>query len=206
MNILVVGCGKVGTRLALTLDQEGHDVSVIDSSEEALDLMPDSFRGFKTCGIPIDQDVLKNAGIESCDALAAVSQDDNVNIMVSQLAREIFKVPTVIARIYDPKREDVFSHFGLHTVCPTNLTVAAVKSAITEKSKPQTINLGSHTASFSTIDLPKGLSGATTDTLNMSDKQSLYAVLHADLSITVYHGQKIRFKPDDKLVISSIID
>lgn len=75
---------------------------------------------------------MKQAGIESCDAVAAVSQDDNLNIMCSQLAREIFKVPSVLARIYDPAREDVFSHFGLHTVCPTNLTVSAVKSALTE--------------------------------------------------------------------------
>lgn len=207
MNILVVGCGKVGARLACVLDQEGHDVSIVDRNEDSFELLSAEFGGFKTCGIPIDQDILRQAGIESCDALAAVSQDDNVNIMVSQLAREIFHVPAVLARIYDPKREDVFSHFGLHTVCPTNLTVAAVKSAITEKDKPQAINIGSHTISFSTQPVPKSLVGSLASELNLEKQEhSLYAVLHADLSITLYQGQKIRFASDDKVIISTIID
>ena len=112
MNILVVGCGKVGARLASVLSREGHDVSIVDRFEESFEMLSDDFEGFKTCGVPIDQDVLRRAGIENCDALAAVSPDDNVNIMVRQLAREIFHVPQVLARIYDPAREDVFSHFG----------------------------------------------------------------------------------------------
>ncbi|MEG0570900.1 MAG: NAD-binding protein, partial [Oscillospiraceae bacterium] len=105
MNIMVVGCGKVGSRLALALCEDGHDVSVVDRYESSFELLGSAFSGFTTIGVPIDQDVLKRAGIEDCDAVAAVSSDDNVNIMVSQLAHEIFKVPTVLARIYDPKRE-----------------------------------------------------------------------------------------------------
>lgn len=206
MNILLVGCGKVGARLASILDQEGHDVSIVDKHEESFELLAESFGGFKTCGIPIDQDVLRRAGIETCDALAAVSPDDNVNIMVSQLAREIFEVPTVLARIYDPKRENVFSHFGLYTVCPTNLTVAAVRSALTENDKPQTINIGSHTITFSTQVLPKSLIGAVAGDIDLEEGQSLYGVIHSDFSITLYQGQKIRFVTGDKVIISSIID
>lgn len=206
MNILVVGCGKVGARLACVLDKDGHDVSIVDRSEDSFELLATDFGGFKTCGIPIDQDVLRHAGIENCDALAAVSQDDNVNIMVSQLAREIFKVPIVLARIYDPAREGIFSHFGLHTVCPTNLTVAAVKSALTEKEKPQNINLGSHTISFTTESIPKMFVGELVSDLVIGEDSNLYAIVHADLSVTLYNGQKMRFLSDDKVVISTIID
>ncbi|WMJ23815.1 NAD-binding protein [Paludicola sp. MB14-C6] len=206
MNILVVGCGKVGSKLASQLSREGHDVSIVDREEKSFELLEDDFQGFKTSGIPIDQDVLKRAGIESCDALAAVSSDDNVNIMVSQLAHEIFQVPTVLARIYDPKREDVFSHFGLHTVCPTNLTVAAVRSAITEKEKPQVINIDCHTISFSTEELPKSLIGKNANEIMLDSHQSLYAIQHQDLSLTLYQGQKIILAAGDKVIISHIVD
>lgn len=206
MNIIIVGCGKVGARLAASLDQEGHDISIIDKYEESFEVLPETFGGFKTCGIPIDQDVLRNAGIERCDALAAVTLDDNINIMVSQLAREIFKVPTVLARIYDPKREDVFSHFGLFTVCPTNLTVSAIRSALIEKDKPQTINFDSHTITFTTQVLPKSLVGNLASDIELNPNQSLYAVIHSDFSITLYQGQKIRLVSGDKVIISTIVD
>lgn len=206
MNILVVGCGKVGGRLATQLNLEGHDVSIVDRYESSFELLGNNFTGFKTSGIPIDQDVLRSAGIENCDAVAAVSQDDNVNIMVSQLAREIFNVPTVLARIYDPRRENVFSHFGLHTVCPTNLTVAAVRSAITQKDKPQAVNFGSHTINFVTEKIPRNLVGLTPNEISLEENQTLYAILHEDLSLTLYTGQKIRFGKNDKVIISSVID
>ena len=206
MNILVVGCGKVGARLAGVLSREGHDVSIVDRFEESFDILPDDFNGFKTSGIPIDQDVLRRAGIESCDALAAVSSDDNVNIMVSELAREIFHVPTVIARIYDPAREDVFSHFGLHTVCPTNLTVAAVRSAVIEKNMPKTININSHTLSFETHPIPKSLIGETPSDIQLQQNQTLYAIVHSDLSLVLYQGQKIKFAPGDQIILSSVVD
>ena len=84
-------------------------------------------------GIPVDQEVLQNAGIESCDALVAVTNDDNVNIMVSQMALEVFKVPRVVASIVDPSRETVFSHFGIRTICPTRLTVDTLYSVMIDE-------------------------------------------------------------------------
>ena len=205
MNILVVGCGKVGARLAIQLDKEGHDISIVDSNEQAFELLGSQFNGFKTCGIPIDQDVLRGAGIENCDAVAAVSSDDNVNIMVSQLAREVFKVPNVLARIYDPKRENVFSHFGLYTVCPTNLTVAAVCSALIDRDKTQNINIGSHTISFVTEELPKNFIGMAASEILLDENKTLYAIAHKDLSVTLYKGQKIKFLAGDKVIVSNLI-
>ena len=92
MNILVVGCGKVGSNLAGILSNQGHDVSVVDRNEEDFDLLPKDFDGFTTIGFPVDLDVLKKAGIESCDAVCAVTPNDNINIMTCEVAKEIFKV------------------------------------------------------------------------------------------------------------------
>lgn len=208
MNILIIGCGKVGSRLALSLEQDGHDVSIIDSNEENFDQLNGRFNGFMTSGVPIDQDVLKRAGIESCDALAAVSQDDNVNIMVSQLAREIFHVPNVLARIFDTRREDVFSHFGLHTVCPTNLTVDAVRSALLEKAAVRTVHFGSHTITFHQVPVPKQFVDFTCDEVNrhLDETDSLFAILHADLSIDIAGKQGGRLTADDTMIIARAVD
>ena len=105
MNVLIIGCGKVGSHLADTLCQLGHDVSIIALNRENFDLLSDDFSGLTIQGVPIDLDILRQAGIEECDALAAVTEDDNTNIMVCQIAREIFNVPKIVARIFDPLRE-----------------------------------------------------------------------------------------------------
>lgn len=206
MNILVVGCGKVGSRLASVLSRQGHDVSVVDRVEENFELLAADFSGFTTHGVPIDQDVLRRAGIESCDALAAVTRDDNVNIMVSQLAREVFHTPKVLARIYDPRRGDVFSHFGLHTVCPTNLTVAAACSALTDSAAPKTINIKSHTVSFSAMPIPKEYLGLHVSDIVFEENEVLYAVEHEDNSIKLVGLDDIVLKKNDRLIFSKLVD
>ena len=207
MNILVSGCGKVGSQLASMLSEEGHDVSVIDRDAKNFEMLDDNFSGMTTVGVPIDQDVLKQAGIESCDAVAAVSQDDNLNIMCSQLAREIFKVPSVLARIYDPAREDVFSHFGLHTVCPTNLTVSAVKSALTENQSIRTINFGAHTLAFNLIQVPDELVGkrASKASDKIADKD-IFAVIHDNFDISLTIKEDVILQKNDMLITVTIMD
>jgi K+ transport systems, NAD-binding component len=123
MQIIVVGCGKVGSRFAQLMSEEGHDIVVVDNDSENFRLLDSNFKGLTVLGVPIDEDVLKQAGIESADGLAAVTPDDNINMMACQIAKEIFNVPRIFARIQDPVREQVFYQFGVHTVCPTNMTV-----------------------------------------------------------------------------------
>lgn len=170
MNILVVGCGKVGSKVASDLSRMGHDVSVVDRSEKRFALLDEDFSGLTVCGVPIDQDVLKLAGVESCDALAAMTEDDNVNITVSEVARELFHVPSVLARIYDPRRENVFSHFGLSTVCPTNLTAASVISTLTQDYRPEFVSFGDNTVCFSLISIPEKYEGAAFGEIGLEDQ------------------------------------
>lgn len=201
MNIMVIGCGKVGSMLASSLGEEGHDVSVVDRNKDNFQYLSDDFDGMTTVGVPIDQDVLKKAGIESCDAVAAVSPDDNVNIMCSQLAREIFKVPSVLARIYDPRREDVFSHFGLHTVCPTKLTVSAVKSALTQNQSLRTINIGAHTIAFNLVPVPDEFVGKRAREMSSKMEQDIFGVIHEDLTISLTLQEDIVLQENEMLIV-----
>jgi trk system potassium uptake protein TrkA len=125
MKVVIMGCGRVGARVASLLDHNGHDVTVIDSEPSAFRRLSDEFGGDTIIGTGIDEDVLRQAGIEEADAFIAVSNGDNRNIMAAQVARMIFDVPRIILRIYDPVREDTYRRLGLTTVCPTT-TISAL--------------------------------------------------------------------------------
>jgi trk system potassium uptake protein TrkA len=121
MNFVILGCGRVGSRMATVLDKQGHTVSIIDLKQDSFKRLPPDFGGKAVLGIGIDEDVLRNAGIEHADVFAAVTNGDNTNIMASQIAKELYNVPRVIARIYDPVREESYHTLGLETICPTTL-------------------------------------------------------------------------------------
>jgi trk system potassium uptake protein TrkA len=121
MLIVILGCGRVGARLACSLAQEGHEVRVIDRQVEALGRLPADFPGQALVGDGIDADVLRAAGVDRADVFAAVTNDDNMNIMASQIAQVMFNVRRVVTRIYDPVREEAYQTLGLQTVCPTTL-------------------------------------------------------------------------------------
>jgi trk/ktr system potassium uptake protein len=119
VKVVILGCGRVGATLASRLEQAGHDVVVIDASNESFQRLDPKFKGERIQGNGVDEEVLKRAGIESADAFAAVTNGDNRNIMASQIAKEIFNVKRVICRIYDPLRQKTYEELGLETICPT---------------------------------------------------------------------------------------
>ena len=132
MYIIVAGCGKIGANLVKTRANDGHDVVVIDPNEENFAQLENGTNCLTITGMPIDEDVLKSAGIERADALLAVTSDDNVNIMTAQIASQLYHVPHVVTRVYDPEKDEVLRHMGLTTVCPTMLTVAKISSLLGE--------------------------------------------------------------------------
>jgi trk system potassium uptake protein len=125
MNVVIMGCGRVGARVAALLDHTGNQVTVIDTDSRAFRRLPANFGGDTIIGTGIDEDVLRKAGIEEADAFIAVTNGDNRNIMAAQVARLVFDVPEVVCRIYDPVREDTYRRLGLTTVCPTT-TISAI--------------------------------------------------------------------------------
>jgi trk system potassium uptake protein TrkA len=130
MNVVIMGCGRIGSRLANTLDAEGHRVSIIDLSPDAFARLSPSFGGKTIVGTGLDEDVLKSAGIEDADAFIAVTTGDNRNIMASQIAKHMYNVPEVLCRIYDPIREDTYHTLGLDTVCPTTMIAKHIRDRL----------------------------------------------------------------------------
>jgi trk system potassium uptake protein TrkA len=121
MKILIMGCGRVGARLASLLDEDGHQVTILDIDTYSFRRLPPSFGGTALYGNGIDEEVLKKAGIEDVDVFVALTQGDNRNVMSCQIAKHIFNVPRVVCRIYDPLREEMYTALGLETISPTKV-------------------------------------------------------------------------------------
>jgi trk system potassium uptake protein len=130
MNILIVGCGRVGALLASLLDKEGHKITILDKNGHSFRRLPPNFGGTALVGDGTDQATLRRSGIEKCDAFVSVTEGDNRNIMASQIARHIFGVHKVVCRIYDPLRKDVYESIGLETISPTTVFAQLLKEKI----------------------------------------------------------------------------
>jgi trk system potassium uptake protein TrkA len=122
VHIVIMGCGRVGSTLAHILEEQGHSVAVIDQDREAFRKLRSGFKGKRITGVGFDQDVLIEAGIEQADAFAAVSSGDNSNVIAARVARESFGVERVAARIYDPRRAEVYQRLGIPTVATVRWT------------------------------------------------------------------------------------
>ncbi len=118
MKIIILGCGRMGSTMAMRLSGEGHDVVIVDKDANAFRRLQD-YTGKTVLGNGIDPDVLRKAGIESADAFVAVTNGDNRNITSVQIAKEFFNVSKVLARIYDPMRAAAYEEFGIPTLCTT---------------------------------------------------------------------------------------
>jgi len=116
MHVVIMGCGRVGSAIALELEASGATVSIIDQSREAFRRLGGSFQGTTVTGIGFDRDIMLEAGIEKADAFAALSNGDNSNILAARVAREVFGVKNVVARIYDPARAEIYQRLGIPTV------------------------------------------------------------------------------------------
>lgn len=132
MYIIIVGCGRVGSELAKLLSSEGHDVVVIDKNQGSFERLGGTFNGLTLLGNGFDLNLLKQAGIEKADAFCAVTNGDNTNLISAQVAKKIFKVPKVIARVYDPARAHIYAALGLDIISGTILFAAMLRDKIIE--------------------------------------------------------------------------
>jgi len=120
-TIVIMGCGRVGGKLASMFDAAGHKVTVLDLDAYSFRRLPPTFSGTALIGNGTDEEMLRKAGIESADAFIALTQGDNRNVMAAQIAKHIFKVHRVICRIYDPLRKDIYEQLGLESISPTEV-------------------------------------------------------------------------------------
>ncbi|GAV31984.1 trk system potassium uptake protein trkA (K(+)-uptake protein trkA) [Coriobacteriaceae bacterium EMTCatB1] len=162
MNIIVVGCGRVGSQLATMLSVEGHNVTVIDRDETAFKRLGTTFNGITIRGLGFDEEVLEEAGIREADVFAAVTNLDNTNLMAAEVARKLFGVRHVVARLYNPVRERTYQQLGLDYVCGTTL----VAESLVEKIKA---GHGHHLNAVGDIELVEFRASAEVDGKRVRD-------------------------------------
>ena len=142
MNIVILGCGRVGSTFARLMYRDGHNVTIIDQQNEAFRRLGTKFRGNRIIGNGIDEDVLKRAGIETAECFVAVTNGDNRNIMAAQVAKHVFHVNKVVCRIYDPLREETYRDLGLETICPTTIGARQIVNCFEGRKAPALAGMG----------------------------------------------------------------
>ena len=130
MKALVIGCGRVGSTIALTLHSEGWDVVVVDEKEDALSRLGEGWPGAFVVGHGMDTDLLREAGVEDADALVACTDGDNTNIVIGQVAQKRFGIECVVVRLLDPARAEFYASRGMRTVCPTSTAIDALMETV----------------------------------------------------------------------------
>ncbi|MEG1244614.1 MAG: TrkA family potassium uptake protein [Oscillospiraceae bacterium] len=144
MNIIIVGCGRLGSNLANELSDAGHNISIIDRDNERLNVLGSGFNGLKIKGIEYDNEVLAEAEIQNADVIISVTPDENVNITVSLIAKKIYRVPSIIARIVNPNRKYIYENLDIETINPTQLGVDILKSKIARENSQTIANINKY--------------------------------------------------------------
>jgi len=167
MQIVIMGCGRVGSQLAGLLSLDGHKVSIIDLDPKSFDKLGKSFKGEKVVGFGYDKDILIKAGIENADAFASVSPGDNRNIIGALIAKREFKVPIVVARIYDPVRANVYNKLGITTISPTRWGANKIKELICHSDINTQVSLGNGEVEIIEVEVPPQIAGFRSDKINV---------------------------------------
>lgn len=207
MNIIIIGCGRVGSRLAKSLDEWGYDVSVIDRDPQQLELLGDDFGGLVVRGISIDKDVLTNAGCENADAVVVVTPNDNMNIMTTHMIREYFGVETVYTRIMEPELEEVYQNLGFQTICSTRLVSDAIFEHLTEADADiKAVNFGTEFAHFIMRHADKYSILKAPSKIPLKPGEMLFAVKKKSGKIVLANNPKLNIENSDVLIVASVQD
>lgn len=132
-KVIIMGCGRLGANLADYLYDEGNDVIVVDKSESSFRKLSSSFGGLTLVGDGTRLETLEQLEIKGNEIFIVVTDDDNVNIMISQMVREVYHIDKIICRLYDPQRECVYNEFHIDTICPTYLSVQRIENLLGER-------------------------------------------------------------------------
>lgn len=169
MYIIVVGCGRVGGQVATLLSEEGHNVVVIDKNTESFKRLGKTFNGMTLVGNGFEIDVLKQAGIEKADAFCSLTNGDNTNIMASQIAKKMFRVPRVIARVYDSARAHIYESLGLEILSGTILFASMIRDKLVDR-RLSSFLLETGDLGVIELDVPEKFSGVTVGEMGLPNE------------------------------------
>jgi trk system potassium uptake protein TrkA len=176
MNIIIIGCGRMGAELAQTLDRRGYGVTVVDSDPEAFEGLGRGFKGRTVVGIGFDRDVLLKAGIERADGLAAVTTSDEANLVAARLAQQIFRVPRIVARVYDPRKAEIYRRLGLQTIAPVTWGVNRIAELLSFSPLSTLMSLGGGAVDLVEAEVPHLLVGKTVNDVTVLGEVHVVAV------------------------------
>ena len=207
MKVIIMGCGRVGEQLARLLSEEGHDIAVIDYDSSALARLGDNFRGKKVKGIGFDKDVLVEAGIEQADAFAATSTSDNANVVAARIARNIFLVPKVVARLYDPRRAEIYQRLGLLTISSTTWGAERIRELLTHSALDPILTFGSGEVCLLTVETPPMLVGRMVKHISIPGEIQVIAITRQGHAFIPLFGTELQ--PGDSIhlaILASSMD
>jgi len=176
MKAIVMGCGRLGEQVCRVLAENGHDVTVIDYAQAALDRLEPSVRVEKVLGVGFDRDVLLEAGIREADAFVATSASDNANVVAARIARNIFYVPKVVARLYDPHRAESYRRLGLITISSTNWAAERIHELLAHADLDSVMAFGKGEVALIEIEAPLHLIGRAVKHLTVSGEIVVVAI------------------------------
>lgn len=176
MRIVIIGCGRMGAALAQSLSVRGHEVTVVDSDPSSFGRLGSSFRGVTVSGGGFDRKALLEAGIERADGLAAVTASDEVNAVAARLARQVFHVPKVVARIYDPRKAEIFQSLGLQNISPETWGINRIVDLLCYSRMETVTSLGNGEVDIVEVEVPHLLVGRTVNELTVIGEIHVVAV------------------------------
>ncbi len=176
MRVIIVGCGRMGAELANHMWRDGHDVTVVDKNPQAFYRLGAGFKGATVEGVGFDRDVLIRAGVERADALAATTSGDNSNIITARVARNVFHVPKVIARLYDPRRAEIYQRLGLQTVSSTAWGVSRAIQLLSHAELYVSVTLGNGDVEVVELEVPPHWVSRTVNNANVPGEINVVAV------------------------------
>jgi len=193
MKIIVMGCGRVGSQVAQRLSENKHDVTVIDHRDpDASQRLGKDFHGKVIHGLGFDQQALLEAGIETAEGFVAASSSDNANIVAARIARNLYHVPRVVARMYDPRHAEIYRQLGLMTISGTQLGVSRMYELVTHTDLEAVHKFGRGEVALVRYEVGPELAGRTARDLNIPGEVTLTAITRADSAFLPTAGTAFR--------------
>jgi len=192
MKVIVMGCGRVGEQVARIMAGEGHDVAVIDCNAQALDRLGADFKGRKVLGIGFDRKTLIEAGIEEADAFAATSSSDNVNIVAARVARMVFQVPRVVARLFDPRRAEIYQRLGLVTISSTTWGARRIYELLSHAEVDCVMSFGAGEVKLIQIEVSAALAGRLVKHITAPGEVSVVSITRRSQAFLPSLGSELR--------------
>jgi trk system potassium uptake protein TrkA len=176
MKTIIVGCGKLGSGLAHNLIKKGHSVTVIDKDPEAFKLLGKDFKGETIEGVGFDRDILEKAQIRLADAVVACSKSDEANALIGRIARNVYKVPHVISRLYDPRKAEIYHSLGIQTISTTTWGVQRTTEMLSYDQLDSVLTIGDSNVELIRIETPALLVGRTVNELTVLGEIQVVAI------------------------------